>query len=165
MDNLFNDRRGDSERYPSDRSFTGECWQNAFIRHNAAVIGYYAWSGFESMGAGLVVCQVEMPPLPLPRLYAWKFKTQFIPLYAVESGLREFGVDSVTMPTLVQAIGRYDPYRDVMLLINAGLQVEVDCFRNSDLSPFDCYLQVRDRWEEFFPCSLLSESPNSLNDH
>jgi hypothetical protein len=157
MFNPLGDRRG-------DRGLDHECWQNAFIRSNAAVIGYYAWSGFEAMGAGLVVCQVEAPPLPIPRLHVWKFKTQFIPQYAVESGLREFGVDSVTIPGLVQAIGRYDPKRDVMLLIQAGLQVEVDWFRNSHLSPPECYLQVRDRWEEFFPCSLLSESPN-LNDH
>jgi hypothetical protein len=156
------DRLGDRrkrDRRPDDY------WQNSFIRSNAAVLGYHAWSGFESLGTGLVVCQVEPPTVPVTCLYLWKFKTQFIPQYAVESGLRQFGVDSGTVPSLVQCIERYDPYRDVMLLIHAGSQVEVNWFRNSNLSPFECYLQVRDRWEEFFPCSLLSESPNSLNDH
>jgi hypothetical protein len=153
------------DRFRGDRRQENDCWQNAFIRSNAAVIGYYAWSGFESVGTGLVVCQVELPPMPVTYLHPWKFKTQFIPQYAVESGLLEFGVDSGTVPSLVRSIERYDPYQDVMLLICAGRQVEMNWFRNSNLSPFECYLQVRDRWEEFFPCSLLSESPNSLNDH
>ncbi len=154
-----------SDRSRGDRWRENDCWQNAFIRSNAAVIGYYAWSGFESVGTGLVVCQVESPPIPVTCLYPWKFKTQFIPQYAVESGLLEFGVDTGTVPSLVQSIERYDPYRDVMLLICAGRQVEVNWFRNSNLSPRECYLQVRDRWEEFSPCSLLSESPKFLNDH
>lgn len=155
-------RFGDRSR--SDCRQENECWQNAFIRTNAAVIGYYAWSGFESMGTGLVICQVDPPLVPITDLHLWKFKTQFIPQYAVESGLLEFGVDIGTIPSLVQSIERYDPYRDVMLLICAGQQVEVNWFRNSNLSPLECYLQVRDRWEEFSPCSLLSGSPNSLND-
>jgi hypothetical protein len=152
---MFN-RFGD--RFRSDRPKDAGYWQNTFIRSNAEVLGYYAWSGFDSFGCGLVVCRVEPPTLPITPIYSWRFKVQFIPQYAIQSCLAEFGIEESAVPLLAQAIERYDPYRDMMLLIQAGQQVEVNWIRNFNLSPPECYRQVCDRWEEFFPCSLLPES-------
>jgi hypothetical protein len=149
-------RFGDRSR--RDRSISAGYWQNAFIYSNLPILGYYAWSGFESFGRGLVICQVKPPIAPVTNLSTWQFTTQFIPLYAVADGLQELEVESMAIPSLAQSIERYNPVQDMMLLIQSGKQVEMNWIRHANLPPAECYRQVCDRWEEFFPCSLLSEN-------
>jgi hypothetical protein len=146
------------DRKKIDRPKDAGYWQNTFIRSNAAILGYYAWSGFQSFGVGLVVCHVEPPITPVSTFHHWRFRSQFIPQYAVAACLAELGIEESAVLSLAQAIERYDPYQDMMLLIRAGRQVEVNWIRSFNLSPAECYQQVCDRWEEFFPCSLLPES-------
>jgi hypothetical protein len=150
--------------YRRDRGISLGYWQSAFVHSNLPIIGYYAWSGFESFGRGLVICRVQPPSVPITCLTLWQFTTQFIPLDAVDAGLQEMGVEAIAIPSLIQAIDLYNPLQDMMLLIQSGKQLEVNWIRNADQPPAECYRQVCDRWEEFFPCSLFSEASDSLND-
>jgi hypothetical protein len=127
-------------------------WQTAFIRDNLPVIGYCAWAGFENMGWGLLLCQVEQPAAEAElRFHAWNFTSQFVPGQYLADGLRLLAVSSVEIPELVKAIEQYNPQRDMMLLIRSGKSVEVLWLKDLDTTPPEYYQQVCNRWDEFMP--------------
>lgn len=132
------------------------CWQNAFIHDNFPVLGYYAWEGFERFGWGLVACHVEPPPGgSQPSFYRWNFTTQFVPEPLLAAYLQDAEVAPDEIPALITAIAQYNPHQEIMLLIRFGKTIEVNWLRNRTMSPPECYWQVRDRWEEFMPDTLI----------
>jgi hypothetical protein len=127
-------------------------WQNAFIRDNFPVIGYHAWTGFQSAGWGLLACQAE--PLPAGAehsLHIWRFTAQFVPGRSLADYLRLLDIPPPEIPALVDAIAQYNPEKEITLLIRSGKSVEVNWLKNLATTPPKCYLQVCDRWDEFMP--------------
>jgi hypothetical protein len=127
-------------------------WQTVFIRDNLPVIGYFAWAGFENIGWGLLLCQVEPPAVDVElRFHSWNFTNQFVSGKYLADCLRSLSVSSLEIPGLVTAIEQYNPQRDVMLLMRSGKSVEVLWLKDLATTPLACYQQVCDRWDEFMP--------------
>jgi len=128
-------------------------WQQGFIHTNLLVIGYTGWKGFESFGRGVVVCDVDTKVLgsTITSLESIPFTIQFIPLNLMGFYLRSLSVDSLTIPSILAAIAKYNPEQDILLVLKVDRQIEVNLLRKLAVSPADCYEQVCRRWEEFKP--------------
>lgn len=139
-------------------------WQTAFIRDNLPVLGYFAWSGFQHQGWGLLICQVE-PPAPHTdlRFHSWRFSTQFAPGLLLSSCLSAWKIPVLEIPKLVETIAQYHPSQEIMLLMQCGEAVEVLWLRNLTVTPPSCYQQVCDRWDEFIPNNCFGQKMGNIN--
>ncbi len=144
------------------KNFTN--WPAVFIRDNIPVLGYFAWSGFENRGWGVLWCQVERPaPETELRLHAWQFTTQFVSGQLLSGCFQSLGISAVENAQLVENIARYHPQQEIMLLLQSGDAVEVLWLKNLAMTPPECYQQVCDRWDEFMPNTCFGQKMGNIN--
>jgi hypothetical protein len=133
-----------------DRSRNCINWRSIFIRDNFLVLGYFAWAGFRIAGKGLLMCDVEPPPIGTAfRFYTWNFTTKFVPNLYRSDCLLGLEISSTEIPELIDLIDKFDPQIEIVLLIHASNSIEIFWLKNLEIDPPACYLQVRDRWDEF----------------
>ncbi|MDC0832341.1 hypothetical protein POG22_04860 [Geitlerinema sp. CS-897] len=136
-------------------------WQQTFIERNVTVLGYNAWLGYLTSGRGLLVCSTDSPKLTstgatfevsfiarrrlAPFLNAW--------LTAPDTVLLQNHFNSVP---ILEAVDRYDPETDVMLLLQAEGRATFFCLEPLPVTPPQCYRKIRDRRSEF---EFDTESP------
>jgi hypothetical protein len=138
--------------FPSDREWRQNCqnWQSGFIHNNLLVLGYFAWLGFKLSGGGLLVCNVEPPPIGAElRLHSWDFTTQFVPNRYLADYLPRVKIPASEIPALIESITASNPRREIVLLTNSGESVEIFWLRNLATLPPAAYSAVRHRWDEF----------------
>jgi len=130
-------------------------WQNSFIHTNLLVIGYTAWKGFQSFGRGIVICEVDnqITPATMTNLDRVPFTLQFLPADLVGYYLQSQSIDLSILP----AVTTYNPHQDILLVLKAHLQMEINFLQKLKITPPDCYEQVCNRWEEFQP-NLMSQN-------
>jgi hypothetical protein len=129
-------------------------WQKSFIHSNLMMIGYAAWRGFLQYGRGVVICEVDRQAIAPSNtgLTVTPFQSQFIAEQELVISIQTFSLDQELISVLAQAIGNYDPEREIVLLIKMEEHLEINLFQNLKIFPPDCYSQVSRRWEEFQPC-------------
>jgi hypothetical protein len=136
-------------------------WQNSFIHNNLLVIGYTGWKGFQSFGRGIVICDVDIQVAlsTITNLDTVPFTLQFLPSDLIGFYLRSFqdgGVISQSMcssmiSSISPAVATYNPHQDILLVLKAEPQIEVNFLHKLKITPPDCYEQVCKRWSEFQP--------------
>ncbi|BAY93718.1 MULTISPECIES: hypothetical protein [unclassified Tolypothrix] len=136
-------------------------WQNSFIHNNILVIGYTAWKGFQSFGRGVVLCDVDIQVThpTITSLDTVKFTLQFLPLNLIgfylqtfqDSGLISQSICSSMISSISPTVATYNPYQDILLVLKAEHQIEVNFLHKLKITPPDCYEQVCTRWSEFKP--------------
>ncbi|MEH2263353.1 hypothetical protein [Nostoc sp.] len=128
-------------------------WQNSFIHNNILVIGYTAWKGFQSFGRGVVLCAVDTQVThpTTTSLDTVPFTLQFLPCDLIGCYLRSQSISSSTISSIFPAVTTYNPDRDILLVLKAEPQVEVNFLHQLKITPPDCYEQVCNRWSEFQP--------------
>lgn len=125
-------------------------WQTVFVRDNFLTIGYFAWRGFQQTDVGILVCNVDPPPLNADlRLHVWNFTPQFVSNQYIADCLLGCAIPPVEVTALVTTIHQYNPYQEIMLLIRHGKSAEVCWLKNLASTPLQCHEQVLDRWDEF----------------
>ncbi|MBD6619864.1 hypothetical protein FNW02_29685 [Komarekiella sp. 'clone 1'] len=136
-------------------------WQNSFIHNNLLVIGYTGWKGFQSFGRGVVICDVDTKvthPTDTS-LDTVPFTLQFLPSDLIGFYLRSFqdcgfisqSICSSMISSILPAIATYNPHQDILLVLKADPQFEVNFLHQLKIIPPDCYEQVCKRWSEFKP--------------
>lgn len=132
-------------------------WQNDFIHDNMLMIGYYAWSGFLAAGRGMVCFDVDGSAIAskTTSLDLVQFSVQFIakPQLMSHMSIHSFSQESIAQ--LLCVVNHYNPHRDVILLLTANAQTEINLLKNLKITPLECTQQVRRRWDEFQPCLHL----------
>lgn len=126
-------------------------WQNSFIHNNLLVIGYTAWKGFKTLGRGIVVCDVDRQATCSTITIDTVVALQYVASDMIELYLRS----QSTLSSVLPAVATYNPHQDIVLILNAHPQIEVNCLQQLKITPADCYEQVCKRWEEFQP-SLIT---------
>lgn len=126
-------------------------WQNSFIHTNLLVIGYTAWKGFMSFGRGVVICNVDtqVSHPTITSLDKVPFRLQFIPANLIAFDLRSQSIDESMISSISPAVPTYNPHQDIILILKAHPQIEVNFLHNLKITPPDCYEQVCNRWAEF----------------
>jgi hypothetical protein len=129
-------------------------WQNEFIHTNLLAIGYYAWSGFVKLGRGIVCIDVEDTAIisRTMSLDLVAFSADFFakPQLVSQMQVRKFEPEFIDQ--LLQVVDNYNPHQDVILLLTANAQTEINLLQNLKITPPECERQVRRRWDEFKPC-------------
>ncbi|MBN3923155.1 hypothetical protein [Nostoc sp. NMS4] len=128
-------------------------WQNSFIHNNLLVIGYTGWKGFQSFGRGIVICDVDTK-LTHPTntsLDTVPFTLQFLPWDLIGFYLRSQSLNSSIISSIFSAVATYNPHQDILLVLKAEPQIEVNFLHQLKITPPDCYEQVCKRWSEFQP--------------
>ncbi|MBD2626411.1 hypothetical protein [Trichormus variabilis] len=128
-------------------------WQNSFIHTNLLVIGYTAWKGFMSFGRGVVICNVDtqVSHPTITSLDKITFRLQFIPANLIGFDLRSQLIDESMILSISPAVSTYNPHQDIILILKAHPQIEVNFLHKLKITPPDCYAQVCNLWEEFRP--------------
>ncbi|MEH2088661.1 hypothetical protein [Nostoc sp.] len=136
-------------------------WQNSFIHNNLLVIGYTGWKGFQSFGRGVVICDVDTKVTHPTNtsLDTVPFTLQFLPSDLIGFYLRSFqdgaaisqSICSSMISSIFPAIATYNPHQDILLVLKAEPQIEVNFLHQLKITPPDCYEQVCKRWSEFEP--------------
>ncbi|MEH2271277.1 MAG: hypothetical protein V7K68_23125 [Nostoc sp.] len=136
-------------------------WQNSFIHNNLLVIGYTGWKGFQSFGRGVVICDVDTKVTHPTNtsVDTVPFTLQFLPSDLIGFYLRSFqdsgaisqSICSSMISSILPAIATYNPHQDILLVLKADPQIEVNFLHQLKITPPDCYEQVCKRWSEFKP--------------
>ena len=128
-------------------------WQNSFIHRNLMVIGYTAWKGFMSFGRGVVICNIDSQAShsTITILDKVPFRLQFIPANLIGFDLSWQLIDESMISSISPAVSTYNPHQDIILILKAHPQIEVNFLHNLKITPPDCNEQVCNRWEEFQP--------------
>jgi len=128
-------------------------WQNNFIHTNLLVIGYTAWQGFQSFGRGVVICDVDTSVTysTMTNLDTIPFVLQYMPSSLIEFYLRSQSTSSSIISAILPAVATYNPHQDIVLMLKAHPQIEVNFLHQLKMTPLNCYEQVCKRWEEFQP--------------
>ena len=136
-------------------------WQNSFIHNNILVIGYTAWKGFQSFGRGVVICDVDTKVThPInTSVDTVPFTLQFLPSDLIRFYLRSFqdgrfisqSICLSMISSISPAVTTYNPHQDILLVLKAEPQIEVNFLHQLKITPPDCYEQVCKRWSEFKP--------------
>ncbi|MEH1805060.1 hypothetical protein [Nostoc sp.] len=136
-------------------------WQNSFIHNNLLVIGYTGWQGFQSFGRGVVICDVDTKVThpTITSLDTVPFTLQFLPSDLIRFYLRSFqdcgaisqSICSSMISSIFPAVVTYNPHQDILLVLKADPQIEVNFLHQLKITPADCYEQVCKRWSEFKP--------------
>ncbi|MEH2284320.1 MAG: hypothetical protein V7K90_23860 [Nostoc sp.] len=136
-------------------------WQNSFIHNNLLVIGYTGWKGFQSFGRGVVICDVDTKVTHPTNtsLDTVPFTLQFLPSDLIGFYLRSFqdcgaisqSICSSMISSISPAVATYNPHQDILLVLKAEPQIEVNFLHQLKITPPDCYEQVCKRWSEFEP--------------
>jgi hypothetical protein len=139
-------------------------WQNIFIHNNLLVMGYKAWNGFQSFGRGIVLCDVvdQVTHSRMTNLEIVPFTIQFIPSNLIGFYLRSQSVSSLMSASISEmsasisaAVATYSPHQDIILMLKADPQIEVNLLHNLKITPPHCYEQVCKHWQEFQPSLSL----------
>jgi hypothetical protein len=134
-------------------------WRSIFVQDNFLVLGYFAWAGFRLAAGGLLVCDVEPPPVGTAiEFHTWNFTTKFVPIIFLGDYLLELEIPATEIPDLVQSIASINFDREIALLIRADTLVEMFLLKDLAIYPPTSYLQVRDRWDEFMSNHLPPET-------
>ncbi|MEH1900206.1 MAG: hypothetical protein V7L04_01970 [Nostoc sp.] len=128
-------------------------WQNGFIHNNLLVIGYTGWKGFQSFGRGVVICDVDtqVTHSTITNLDLVPFTLQFIPSNLIGFYLRSQSLNSSMISSILPTVATYNPHQDILLVLKADPQIEVNFLHQLKITPPDCYEQVCKRWSEFEP--------------
>ncbi|WP_414570725.1 hypothetical protein [Nostoc sp. CCY 9925] len=136
-------------------------WQNSFIHNNLLVIGYTGWKGFQSFGRGVVICDVDTKVTHPTNtsVDTVSFTLQFLPSDLIRFYLRSFqdsgaisqSICSSMISSISPVIATYNPHQDILLVLKAEPQIEVNFLHQLKITPPDCYEQVCKRWSEFKP--------------
>ncbi|MEA5627623.1 hypothetical protein [Nostoc sp. UHCC 0251] len=128
-------------------------WQNSFIHTNLLIIGYTAWNGFQSFGRGVVICDVDtqVTDPTISSLDTVPFTLQFLPCDLIGLYLRSQSISSSMISSIPSVVATYNPHQDILLVLKADPQIEVNFLHQLKIAPPDCYEQVCKRWEEFQP--------------
>jgi hypothetical protein len=135
-------------------------WQSVFIRDNFLVIGYFAWVGFQQMGSGALLCDIQLPPAEAElRFHSWDFTSRFLSHQCLTNYLQTLKIPTTS---LITASEEYNPQREIMLIIQAGESIEIVLLKSRVASPPAAYQLVIDRWSEFMTDSLPLMISNHL---
>lgn len=128
-------------------------WQNSFIHTNLLVMGYTAWKGFQSFGRGVVLCEVDtqVTHSTITSLDTVPFFLQFLPGDLIRYYLQSQSICSSMISSILPAAATYNPHEDILLVLKAHSQIEVNFLHKLKITPPECYEQVCNRWEEFQP--------------
>ncbi|MFN6561383.1 MAG: hypothetical protein RMY28_016530 [Nostoc sp. ChiSLP01] len=128
-------------------------WQDSFIHNNLLVIGYTAWKGFQSFGRGVVLCNVDIQVThpTITNLDTVPFTLQFLPSNLIGFYLRSQSLSSFMISSIFPTVATYNPDQDILLVLKAEHQIEINFLHNLKITPPDCYKQVCKRWSEFQP--------------
>lgn len=126
-------------------------WQNNFIHNNILVIGYTGWKGFQSFGRGVVICDVDtkVTHSTITSLDTVPFTLQFLPSNLIGFYLRSQSLSSSMISSIFPTIATYSPHQDILLVLKAEHQIEINFLHQLKITPPDCYEQVCKRWSEF----------------
>jgi len=136
------------------------CWQTPFIQENLLAIGYAAWNGFLTVGRGIVVCHVDVcDNAPVNwSVDPVQYDLQFICELQVAAYLEQLELEPTTISKLLQVVATYNPRQAIAILLTGNGQIEINLLQNLAIAPAECYEQVRQRWDEFQPCSIAPRS-------
>jgi hypothetical protein len=110
-----------------------------------------------SFGRGVVICNIDSQAShsTITSLDKVPFRLQFIPANLIGFDLSWQLIDESMISSISPAVSTYNPHQDIILILKAHPQIEVNFLHNLKITPPDCYEQVCNRWEEFQP-SLMA---------
>jgi hypothetical protein len=131
-------------------------WQHDFIATNLLIIGYNAWVGYLSGGLGTVVCSTNTPTVGA---FGETFPAHFVPRRRLATFLNAWlaAPDTVLLQKhfmngyILQVVDHYNPYKDVVLLLEYANQAAFLNLTNLPIAPPKCYEIVCRGWTEFQP--------------
>ena len=129
-------------------------WQESFVATNLLALGYNAWRGFLAGERGAVVCSLCSPQLSIT---GESFETYYVPRSRLAPFLNAWlaAPDTVILnhhhinSHILQAVDRYNPETDAILLLESGDLASFLYLRNLPISPPHGYEIVCQGWEEF----------------
>ena len=129
-------------------------WQSAFVATNLLPLAYNAWCGFLSGERGAIVCSLSAPRLGMT---GESFAAHYVPRSRLAPFLNAWlaAPDTVILNHhhisghILQAVDRYNPETDAILLLEAGDHASFLYLRNLPITPPHCYEIVCQGWEEF----------------
>jgi hypothetical protein len=123
----------------------GEDWVPHFIHEYQIEISSQAWSGYQTQGKGMMICEVDCPRKGL----IWDFKTarhhfSYTALMASIQHLErlELGKDEVS--NLTQSLQTYQPDQEAIVLITGKGEILVAMMRNLALAEISKQHQSRE---------------------
>ena len=129
----------------------GSYWQNSFICENLLSLGHAAWQGFVTQGRGMVVCDVVfMDAMSVD----WKndvveYTAWFVPELQIPAYLQSLEMETDLIARLIDTVQTYHPAQDILLLIDANGQIDINLLQHLAISPPECHQQLQRRWAEF----------------
>jgi hypothetical protein len=131
-------------------------WQSAFVATNLLTLGYNAWCGFLSGERGAVVCSLSAPKLGMT---GESFEAHYVPRSRLAPFLNAWlaAPDTVILNHhhinnhILQAVDRYNPETDAILLLESAGQASFLYLRNLPIPPPRSHEIVCREWEEFHP--------------
>ena len=130
-------------------------WQSAFVATNLLHLAYNAWCGFLAGERGAVVCSLRSPRLGLT---GESFEAHYVPRSRLAPFLNAWlaAPDTVILNHhhinghILQAVDRYNPETDAILLLESGDLASFLYLRNLPIAPPHGYEIVCQDWEEFY---------------
>ncbi|MEG4346442.1 hypothetical protein QUB70_24650 [Microcoleus sp. A003_D6] len=137
-----------------DSEMNGYDWQQDFIATNLLALGYNAWIGYLGGERGAVICSLNSPLLGVA---GETFNSYFVPRSRLAPFLNAWlaAPDTVILQHhhmnahILQEVDNYNPFKDIILLLECANQAIFLNLRNLPISPPDCYQTVCKHWEDF----------------
>ncbi len=134
-------------------------WQSAFVATNLLPLGYNAWCGYLCGDRGVVVCNLRSPQLGIT---GESFQAHYVPRSRLAPFLNAWLAtpDTVILNHhhitghILDAVDRYNPETDVILLLESGDRASFFYLRNLPISPPQSYEIVCNGWDEFKPAEI-----------
>ena len=131
-------------------------WQESFVATNLLTLAYNAWCGFLSGELGTAVCSLRTSRLGLT---GESFDAHYVPRSQLAPFLNAWLAtpDTVILnhhhinSHILQAVDRYNPETDAILLLESGDLTSFLYLRNLPIAPPRGYEVVCKGWEEFHP--------------
>ncbi|MFN3679629.1 hypothetical protein [Thermosynechococcus sp.] len=136
-------------------------WQDQWIAANLLSLGYNAWVGYLSAGAGVVVCTTNTPQVGVT---GETFSAHYVPRQRLAPFLNAWLAvpDTVILhhhfmsAHILEAADSYDPQRECLLLLESGQQVTFFYLKNLPVPPPAAYQYLCRYWEEVKPQRKVS---------
>ncbi|MFK8186256.1 MAG: hypothetical protein AB8B99_23005 [Phormidesmis sp.] len=121
-------------------------WQSAFFQENSMILGHQAWQGYLAQDRGIVACTVTVEKITSTANY----QVCYIPLSQTSSYFKKNNLKAAITDRLINNVQTYRPKQEILVFIERQGEINICLLKNLAISPFECYRQVCNRWEEFY---------------
>jgi hypothetical protein len=124
------------------------------LTQNFLWIGYRAWQGYLNGDRGVVVVNSSVDLLDdsdrhWEDLQPPSLNFRYIPQSQLSFYLQEWLVNTQSIDPILGAVATYQPQTELILAVEAGINLDIGWCQRLKISPPDCYEQICRRLSEF----------------